>query len=92
MKLTYFLAITLAFAFTAPAIAADAKKDDNGGTEQKEKQICRTEEVTGSLTQKRRICMTAKEWREYTSKVQQDVDAYTKDAAKPQQSSGPFGG
>jgi len=92
MKLNCLLAATLAVALAAPAIAADAKKDDKDKTEQKEKKICRTEMVTGSLTGKRRTCMTAEEWQQLSQRTQEDMNKFTHDSAAPQQSSNPLGG
>jgi hypothetical protein len=94
MKLKYLFAATLFFSLTAPAIAADAQKDkasDSDQPAQKEKKICRTQMVTGSLIQKRRTCKTEAEWRESDAKTQQGIDAYSKEAGKPQQSSSPLG-
>ena len=56
MKFKVLLATALVGAIATPALAGDDKAQDQ--TAVKEKKICRTESVTGSLISKRRICMT----------------------------------
>jgi hypothetical protein len=95
MKFKLLLAATVALAVSAPALAGDKDKSadkDTSAEAAKEKKICRTETVTGSLVSKRRICMTAAEWNELASKSKQNVDNFTKDAALPQQGANPLGG
>ena len=58
MKFRYLLAASLAVAVSAPGFA----KDDGTASAPKEKKVCKTERVTGSLTRVNRICMTAAEW------------------------------
>jgi predicted secreted protein len=68
MKLTHLVAATLAGALVAPAAAAeDAPKAP------KEKKVCRTYKVTGSLTRQTRICRTEAEWREADQATQKGV-------------------
>lgn len=49
------------------ALAAAPSADDKPQVEEsakKEKKICRSEKMTGSLTRVRRVCMTRAEWAE----------------------------
>jgi hypothetical protein len=77
MAFKVLLAAALAVGISVPALAADKAKD--GGTEAsaKEKKICRTETVTGSLIAKRRICMTKAEWDKVEEANRQTVDKFT---------------
>ena len=54
--------IRIAIAALALAIpgAASAAEESNSG--EKEKKICRTEKVTGSLTRVNRVCLTREQW------------------------------
>ena len=71
MKLGYVLSTAAALAFSVSAMAAD----DKGQTadKPKEKKICHTEHVTGSLTQVNRVCMTEEQWRQINQKSSKDV-------------------
>jgi predicted secreted protein len=60
-----------ALAAAGPALAGD---EDAAEKPKKEKKICRTESVTGSLARKRRICMTEAEWKEVNDRTRKDVD------------------
>ena len=46
------------------ASGASAKDEDNSQTAEakKEKKVCKSEKVTGSLTRVRRTCLTQREW------------------------------
>jgi predicted secreted protein len=70
MKLGITLAAVLAVAVSAPALA----KDDGDKAPVKEKKICRTEKVTGSLVAKRRICMTKAEWDKLAMETKKDLE------------------
>ena len=59
MKFKILLAALLAVGVSAPAFAKD---EGNGDTKIKEKKVCRTETITGSLVAKRRICLTQAQW------------------------------
>jgi hypothetical protein len=61
----------------APAQASDENVEEKSA---KEKKICRTEKVTGSLARKRRTCMTQKEWDELAARTKQSLDEYTGNA------------
>ncbi len=76
MKCKVLLAATLAFAVAVPALAGDAK-EATGQEAPKEKKICRTETVTGSLISKRRICMTKAEWDQLAQRSKNGIDKYT---------------
>jgi hypothetical protein len=39
-----------------------------------EKKICRTSKMTGSLTRRSRICLTAAQWRELNDRTRKGVD------------------
>jgi hypothetical protein len=70
MTLKYLLAATLAIAVAAPALASDDKDQDAP----KEKKICRTERVTGSLVAQRRVCMTQAEWNKLAAETKKDLE------------------
>jgi len=67
----------LAAAVLLSAVAADgAAPDSPEGTAadpKADRKICRTERVTGSLTRRSRICLTAAQWREIEAKTGRGV-------------------
>ena len=73
MKFRIVLASVAAFALAVPALAAD-KDDSQSQDAPKEKKICRTETVTGSLIAKRRICKTQAEWDQLAAETRKNVD------------------
>ena len=73
MKLNHLLAAALAFAVTAPAIAAE----DAPKAPEKEKKICRTELATGSRVRKHRVCLTEAQWRELNAQTKKNIDDYS---------------
>jgi hypothetical protein len=73
MKVKFLLAATLALAVSAPALAKDEGKS---GATTKEKKVCRTESVTGSLIGKRRICLTQSEWDKVAAETKKNLDEY----------------
>jgi predicted secreted protein len=76
MKFTVLLAATVAFAVSAPALADE--KDSGAAQETpKEKKICRTETVTGSIIAKRRTCLTKAQWDQLEEANRASVDRYT---------------
>lgn len=85
MKFRYVFAAIVAFAVSAPALAADKDQKDKDQQSQqeapKEKKICRTESITGSLIGKRRICMTQAQWDEVTSNTKKGLDDTYRNAA-----------
>ena len=70
MKLKYLWAAALAFAVSAPALAADEQPE----ADKKEKLICRTELATGSRVRKNRVCLTEAQWAELHSKTKKGID------------------
>ena len=46
-----------------------------------ERKICRTYKVTGSLTRRQRVCMTARQWRELEDRTHQGLDEFGRSAA-----------
>ena len=69
MKSGYLFAAAIAVVFSTSAWAADADKDAV-----KEKKICRTETVTGSLIAKRRVCLTKTEWDKVAAETKRNLD------------------
>ena len=41
---------------------------------EKEKKVCRSEKMTGSLTRRNRICMTVAQWRELSDRTRRGID------------------
>ena len=52
--------VIAALALAVPGAALAAEDSDSG--EKKEKKICRSEKVTGSLTRVNRVCLTQSQW------------------------------
>jgi hypothetical protein len=65
-------ALAMAFMGTA-ASAQDAQPSQQQQPQQNEKKICRTDRMTGSLTRRTRICMTATQWRELSIRTNKGV-------------------
>lgn len=82
MKFGYVLAAVAAFAVSAPVGARDHDKDKEQQVKAKpapkEKKICRTETVTGSLIAKRRVCRTQAQWDELAANTKRGIDEYTR--------------
>ena len=85
---TFIIGTLAATAVTAsPAIAAGA--DQAEAKSQKPKKItdrrhpdyvrCRSEAIIGSLTRKKRVCMTNAEWAEYTRTGSRDAKQFVED-------------
>jgi len=72
MKIKFLLAATIAFAASAPVLAADKESGDQAAP--KEKKICRTETITGSLVTKHRICLTQAQWDEMAERTRRDMN------------------
>lgn len=75
MKFKLLLAAAVAAAVSVPALAKD---DGSGQDASKEKKICRTETVTGSLVNKRRICLTRAEWDEIAANTRKSLGDYSR--------------
>ncbi|HEY7807150.1 MAG TPA: hypothetical protein VIC34_08125 [Croceibacterium sp.] len=76
MKSGYLLAALAAFAVATPALAGD-KDQKSGQDAPKEKKVCHTETVTGSLIARQRICKTQAEWDELAAATKRNMDNYT---------------
>ena len=79
MKFAIVLTAAAAFAVAGPAVAGDKDKkadQQSGQDAPKEKLICHTDTVTGSLIAKRRICKTKAEWDEIAQSTKQHMDDF----------------
>ena len=75
MKKTGIL-VAIALMTSTGVMAADEQPDAA-----KEKKICKTQKVTGSLTRVNRICMTEAEWRELNDRTRRGVDEMNSSAS-----------
>jgi hypothetical protein len=80
------LTIAAGLAALAATGPVSAENTDAGNTAAalgaaKEKQVCRTQKVTGSLARKRRICMTQAQWDELAAQTKQSIDEYGSNAS-----------
>ena len=73
MKLFGIVAATAVLACSAPALAAP-EKADNSEANDPNRQICKTEKVTGSRLGKVRRCLTAAQWAEVKSADRQAIE------------------
>ena len=71
------LAALMVIMSTSSVAAADGDKEKP----KKEKKICRSEKVTGSLTRVNRICMTQAEWDELAARTKKGLDEMASSAA-----------
>ena len=74
--------ILLVSALLASGTVATAADSDTSGSQdaQKEKRICKSEKITGSLTRVRRTCYTQREWDRLAEIARRDQDLITRDA------------
>lgn len=77
MKIAYLLAAISTLAVAAPTMAAD-KDQKSDRDPPKEKKICRTETITGSLIARQRICKTQAEWDDLAANTKKQVDDLTR--------------
>lgn len=63
------------------AMAADSQAPASQGEQKAEKKICRVTKVTGSLTRKNRVCLTASEWEELHRNTKKGLDDFIGDAS-----------
>jgi hypothetical protein len=63
--------IAAAIAVTLSGVSASAQE---AAEPPKEKKICRSERMTGSLTRSTRICLTAAQWKEVNDRTRKGVD------------------
>ena len=74
-------AAALAVALTsAPALAFQA--DPNAEEAELQRVICKRESVIGSRVQKRRTCMTRREWNNLQNKTRDSMDEFMKRATQ----------
>lgn len=74
-------ATVLAAVLVLSATGASAKDDDDKADTEavsedaaKEKKICRTEKMTGSLTRRTRICLTEAQWKQLNDRTRRGYD------------------
>lgn len=88
MKLPFLAALALgssAALLSGQAAAQNRETQVAAGEPVKEKKVCRTYKVTGSLTRRTRVCRTEAEWREAdaaTYKGVSDMQGSASGAAK----------
>ena len=88
-KALVFALMILAF---AGASVAQAEETSTTQEPKPEKKICRTEQVTGSLARRSRICLTKAEWDKVAADTQKNVSEFQRNQSRtPQTASGPFG-
>ena len=67
-----------------PVAASPAAPIDGAGRADAEKKICRTDKVTGSLSRRNRICLTAAQWRDVHDRTRRGVGEMQNDASGSQ--------
>ena len=73
--------LLVAALLTSGTVAVAAAPDTDGSQDaQKEKRICKSEKITGSLTRVRRTCYTQREWDRLAEIARRDQDLHTRDA------------
>ena len=73
--------LLVAALLTSGTVAVAAAPDTDGSQDaQKEKRICKSEKITGSLTRVRRTCYTQREWDRLAEIARRDQDLITRDA------------
>jgi hypothetical protein len=70
------IGVAMAIAVTGVAVAQEAEQEAP-----REKRICRTEKMTGSLTRRTRLCLTEAQWRELNSRTNRGVQEMQQGAA-----------
>ena len=82
MKKSFLFAVMmLASTVGAAAAQADETSKPQDAKPQEEKKICRTEKVTGSLTARKRICLTQAEWDQLAAETAKGHRDYIHGAA-----------
>lgn len=71
------VAAGMALVITGTAVSAQQAKEEPS----KEKKVCRTSKMTGSLTRRTRICMTETEWRELNNRTRKGLEEMGQSAA-----------
>ena len=88
---------TLVFAMmvVASAVGSAAQADETAKAGEAkpaaEKKICRTEQVTGSLARRNRICMTKAEWDKLAAETNKQMHDFSRNAGVGSAASSPFG-
>jgi hypothetical protein len=85
MLMMKFTAVGAAILLSGTAVVASAQEgQDSQQTAEapkQEKKICRTSRMTGSLTRRTRICMTAAEWRALNDRTRRGLDEFNNGAS-----------
>ncbi len=78
--------LTTGIAAFAAEPNTEAKKGQSAHKQdaQKEKRICRSEKLTGSLTRVRRVCLTRSEWDRLAEGTRKNVHELERDANQVQ--------
>lgn len=76
---------SLLAACAVPVVADENQGSANSTARNKDpnRMICRTEEEIGSRVKKKRICMTAAQWRDASHESSLATEKYTAQTAKP---------
>lgn len=84
MRISTLLA-AMTFLMTGSAVVA-APQNTSSSNEgaAKEKRVCKSEKITGSLTRVRRVCMTQREWDQLSESAQRGVNDISRDASRNQ--------
>jgi len=69
-------------AMTGTAMAEEAQQAQQEAP--KEKKICRSERMTGSLTRVRRTCLTQREWDQLAESTRRSINGLERDANQRQ--------
>ena len=85
IKVIGFAAAGFLFALTGATASAS---EPDGAETKKEKKVCKSEKVTGSLTRVRRTCMTQSEWDRLAEGSRRNVDTIVRDSSQNQGLSG----
>jgi hypothetical protein len=64
----------VALVLSMPVTGVVAQEQQEEAKPKKEKKVCRSEKVTGSLTRVKRICMTQAEWDLLAANTKRGVD------------------
>jgi hypothetical protein len=73
MKSIVSVALIASFALTSAAFAAGDSADSKDAKDP-DRMICKSEEQTGSRLARKKVCMTAAEWKESRRQQRMEVD------------------
>lgn len=65
----------------AEAAGEGEARSEAAAAPEEEEMVCRTERITGSLTRRKRTCMTAAQWAELERRTYQGLNDFTRSAA-----------